>query len=286
MMTRQSIASARRTFLGIGLGCGLAAAAACSADGGSGGPGGMLPDLGGGASEGNDSGSGEGTNGDPTGNGAGGTGSESLPGVSGLDRSPGMAIGNGAAGPASRPGNQPETDPDDDEPGEGPDDATEGDPLDIPTFETPDEPSGPPCSGCAELNMLVDDINQRDDFVFDAGGVNVTRVVWTILLPFNSDQLFVQPFVNGSYGTYTQLHANDFALNTPIELVHQFSGSAGTVGLAIGSSGAWTGDMTMSIFVDAVTLEGANGASRTFDDGLQGLANRTNAHNAAVQYHP
>jgi hypothetical protein len=197
-----------------------------------------------------------------------------------------MAIGTGAAGPASRTGDQPGTDPDDDEPADAPDDSTEDDPLDIPTFETPDEPSGPPCSGCAELNILVDDINQRDDFVFDAGGVNVTRVVWTILLPFNSDQLFVQPFVNGTYGTYTQLHANDFALNTPIELVHQFSGSAGTVGLAIGSSGAWTGDMTMSIFVDAVTLEGANGASRTFDNGLQGLANRTNAHNAAVQYHP
>jgi hypothetical protein len=210
----------------------------------------------------------------PTGAG----GSDSAPGVDNFNRPPGMPIGRGV--------------------GQGP---TEGDPtgaplvpsqpdddgeIEIPVFETPDEDQGPPCAGCLELNIHVDDINQRDDFVFSAGGVNVTRVVWTIIVPFNSDQLFVQPFVDASYGTYTDLDANAFAVDTPIQLVHEFSGSANTVGLAIGSAGAWTGDMTMSVFVDSVTLEGSTAASRSFDSDAQGMATRTSAHEPRVVYHP
>lgn len=158
--------------------------------------------------------------------------------------------------------------------------------LEIPDFEEPEE-DPPPCSGCVELNTDVNDINQRDDFVFNAGNVAVTRVVWTIIVPFNSDQLFVQPFVDGSYGTYTDLDANAFPVDTPVELVHAYAGNAGQVGLAIGSAGAWTGDMTMSLFVDSVTLEGANAAaSRTFDVGVDGFATRSNARSPRVVFHP
>ena len=83
------------------------------------------------------------------------------------------------------------------------------------------------------------------------------------------------------------MDANAFAVDTPVQLVQAYSGNANSVGLAIGSSGAWTGDMTMSVFVDSVTLEGAApAASRTFDAGAQGLANRTNARNPRVIYHP
>jgi len=65
-------------------------------------------------------------------------------------------------------------------------------------------PSTVPCSGRVELNVDVDDIDQRDEFVFDAGGVRVKRVVWTILVSFNSDQLAVQPLVEGKRGEYTR----------------------------------------------------------------------------------
>lgn len=202
-------------------------------------------------------------------------------GVRGYDRAPGMTIGQGATvdteGEPDEPmlglGGAPNT------PSEDPDD------IEIPTFETPTE-DPPPCAGCVELNVDVSDINQRDTFAFSAGGVNVTRVVWTLIIPFNSDQLFVQPFVDSAYGTYTQLHANTFAIDTPVQLVHQYSGPANNVGLALGSSGAWTGNMTMSIFVDAVTLEGADAASKTFDADAQGLTARSAARNPQVVFHP
>lgn len=198
------------------------------------------------------------------------------PGVSNYDRPLGMPIGQsgpaepepGAPDPAATPG----------------DDATASEEIEIPVF-TPTE-AGPPCSGCVELNVDVTDINQRAVFAFDAGGVNVTRVVWTIIVPFNSDQLFVQPYVDNSYGTYTDLDANAFAVDTPVELVHEFSGTATTVGMAVGSSGAWTGNMTMSVFIDSVVLEGAPSASRTFDADEQGFRAGANAQNPRIVYHP
>lgn len=202
-------------------------------------------------------------------------------GVRGYNRSAGMPIGQGPAQSTEDPpepmlgvGGSAST------PSEDPGD------IEIPSFETPME-DPPPCSGCVELNMHVSDINQRDTFSFSAGGVNVTRVVWTLIIPFNSDQLFVQPFVNSAYGTYTDLDANAFAQDTPVQLVHQFSGTANDVGIAVGSSGAWTGNMTMSVFVDSVTLEGAEAtASRTFDSDAQGMTPRTLYYNPQVVFHP
>jgi hypothetical protein len=202
---------------------------------------------------------------------------DSAPGVANYDRPAGMPIGRGPGGPSE--GNvsgAPIVPPAPEDEGQ----------LEIPVFEDPGVDAAPPCNGCVELNVLVNDINQRDDFVFSAGGVNVTRVVWTIIVPFNSDQLFVQPFVDAAYGTYTDLDANAFTVGTPVQLVHQYSGSANTVGLAIGSAGAWTGNQTMRVYVDSVTLEGAASGSRTFDADAQGVANRTNAHQPRVVYHP
>lgn len=198
------------------------------------------------------------------------------PGVSNYDRPPGMPIGQAAPAADEQPGVEtPQPD----------DGATVDEELDIPVFvPTPDEP---PCSGCVELSVDVSDINQRAVFAFSGGGANVTRVVWTLIVPFNSDQLFVQPFVDSAYGTFTDLDANAFPLDTPVQLVHQYSGPAGTVGLAVGSSGAWTGSMTMSVFVDAVTLEGAAAsASRTFDVDVGGMTAGANAQNPKIVYHP
>jgi hypothetical protein len=208
-----------------------------------------------------------------------GSGAATSPGVSNFNRPAGMPIGQGPGGPTPGEGDLSGTPIAPAQPGD------DGE-IDIPVFEDPAASDAPPCSGCVELNVLVNDINQRDDFVFSAGGVNVTRVVWTIIVPFNSDQLFVQPFVDQSYGTYTDLDANAFAVDTPVQLVHQFSGTANTVGLAIGSAGAWTGNQTMQVFVDSVTLEGAATGSRSFDSDVQGVANRTSAHQPRVVYHP
>jgi hypothetical protein len=72
--------------------------------------------------------------------------------------------------------------------------------------------------------------------------------------------------------TFTDLDANAFAINEPVQLVHEYAGTASTVGLAVGSSGAWTGDMTMSVFVDSVTLGG--------------LVVGSNAHDAKIVYPP
>lgn len=200
-------------------------------------------------------------------------------GVRGYERGPGMPIGQGPASTTEDPP-EPVLGVGGSAPGEAPED------IEIPSFETPLE-DPPPCSGCVELNVDVSDINQRDTFSFSAGGVNVTRVVWTLIIPFNSDQLFVQPFVDSAYGAFTDLDANAFAEDTPVQLVHQFSGTANNVGIAVGSSGAWTGNMTMSVFIDAVTLEGAGAtASRTFDADVQGLTNRSANYNPKVVFHP
>lgn len=202
------------------------------------------------------------------------------PGVANYDRPLGMPIGQGASGNVPVPAAPPEA------PAPAPDeDLAVDEDLEIPVFVPMEDP--PPCAGCVEFKVDVDDINQRDSFVYAASTTNVTRVVWTIIVPFNSDQLFVQPFVDNVFGTFTDLDANAFAVDTPVQLVHQYSGNAGTVGLAVGSSGAWTGDMTLSVFVDSVTLEGADpAASRTFDMDVGGFVVGSNTHNPQIEYHP
>jgi hypothetical protein len=206
--------------------------------------------------------------------------------VGNYDRPAGMPIGQGASGSGESPAAGEGTALD---PGVPADDAAEGDDeIAIPVFE--DDDVAPPCVGCVELQMLVNDINQRDEFMFSVGGMaGVTRVTWSIIVPFNSDQLFVQPFVDSAYGTYTDLDANAFAIDTPAQFVHTLAGatSATNVGLAIGSAGAWTGDMVMSLYVDSVTIE-ANGTSvtRSFEAGVEGLDSRTSAHQPQVVFHP
>jgi hypothetical protein len=143
-----------------------------------------------------------------------------------------------------------------------------------------------PCAGCVELQVDVSDINQRDEFGFDVDGSRVTRVVWTILVTFNSDQLAVQPFVDGKRGKYTALHVNTFPLRTPVEVEQEFKGKAKTVGLVVGSSGAWTGNQTMSVFLDSVRVEGAHPFTRSFATGTEGLAPRTHSRNPNVVFHP
>ena len=211
--------------------------------------------------------------------GAGGAASTD---VGNYDRPAGMLIGQGASGSGESPAAGEGTALDPADPSD-----VDGE-IAIPVFE--DDGDAPPCVGCVELQMLVNDINQRDEFMFNLGGMaGVTRVTWNIIVPVNSDQLFVQPFVDNAYGTYTDLDANAFAIDTPAQFVHTLAGatSATNVGLAIGSAGAWTGDMVMSLFVDSVTIE-ANGTSvtRSFDAGVEGLATRTSAHQPQVVFHP
>jgi hypothetical protein len=216
-----------------------------------------------------------------TGSPAGPPGGGASPGVANYDRPLGMPIGQGASGNVPAPA-EPAVTPPVATPDEN---VAVNEEIEIPVFVPMAEP--PPCTGCVEFKVDVDDINQRDSFVFAASATNVTRVVWTVIVPFNSDQLFVQPFVDNAYGTFTDLDANAFAVDTPVQLVHQYSGNAGTVGLAVGSSGAWTGDMTMSVFVDSVTLEGADAAaSRTFDTDVGGFVVGSNTHNPQIVYHP
>ena len=136
-----------------------------------------------------------------------------------------------------------------------------------------------PCSGCVELRVDVNDINQRDEFVFAAGGAPITRVVWTVRVNFNSDQLAVQPFVDGKYGPYTNLHVNTFPLGAPVQVVQEHAGKAQHIGLAVGSSGAWTGNQTMSVFIDSVSVEGPRGFTQSFETGSEGLEPRTHANN-------
>jgi hypothetical protein len=170
-----------------------------------------------------------------------------------------------------------------------PAEATDNADLTIPAFRAAAEitpAASVPCSGCVELNVDVDDINQRDEFVFDAGGVQVTRVVWTILVSFNSDQLAVQPLIDDKRGKYTSLHVNSFPLGKPVEVAQDFKGRAHSIGLVVGSSGAWTGNQTMSVFVDAVHVEGAAGFTKSFATSAEGLAPRTQAHHPKLVVHP
>jgi hypothetical protein len=145
---------------------------------------------------------------------------------------------------------------------------------------------GVPCSGCVELNVYVDDINQRDEFAFQIDGSWVSKVIWTLRVNFNSDQLAVQPFIDGKYGKYTSLHVNTFPLGAPVQVEQAHEGKAHAIGLVVGSSGAWTGDQTMSVFVDSVRVEGKPGLEKTFAAGLEGLAPRTHQHAPQLVLHP
>ena len=198
-------------------------------------------------------------------------------GVGNFERAPGMSIGTGASGSL-----------DEGEAAIPPAEVTDNTDLDIPAFQSAPAvlpPARVPCSGCVELTVDVNDINQRDEFVLDAGGVRVTRVVWTVLVNFNSDQLAVQPFVAGKYGKYTALHVNTFPLGTPVEVAQDFQGKAHGIGLVVGSSGAWTGNQTMSVFVDSVRVEGPRGFTRSFDTSAEGLLPRTEKHHPKVVFH-
>lgn len=197
--------------------------------------------------------------------------------IDGYGRPPGMAIGTGTIDAPDEEDDELTT-PAPQAPGVAPDE------LEIPIFEAPVTPLVP-CSGCVELSAIVDDINQRSQFTFSAGSAQVTRVVWTILLPFNSDQLFIRSIVNGSDGPYTFMSANVFSqLNTPVEFVHDFTGAANTLGIALGSAGAWTGDQRVSVFVDSVRLEGAD-VTYTFDGNTQGFAAQGTERQPLVQLH-
>jgi hypothetical protein len=70
----------------------------------------------------------------------------------------------------------------------------------------------------------------------------------------------------------------------PVEQV--FDGKAHAIGLVVGSSGAWTGDQTMSVFVDSVRVEGKPGFEKTFAEGAEGLAPRTHQHDPKLVVHP
>jgi hypothetical protein len=186
-------------------------------------------------------------------------------------RPPGMPIGGGAADAAVEP---PEPPP--------PEIVAEHD-SEAPVVAA--TAAGAPCTGCVELNVDVDDINQRDEFALDVGGVRVTKVTWTIRVNFNSDQLAVQPFIDGKYGKYTSLHVNTFPLGAPVAVEQVYEGKAREIGLVVGSSGAWTGNQTMSVFLDSVRVEGKPGFEKTFAGGAEGLAPRTHQHRAKLVVH-
>jgi hypothetical protein len=205
--------------------------------------------------------------------------------VANFNRPPGMPIGTGAAGGEPLAG-EPELPPD--SPSNESAQSTGSTELSIPKFAaaptTP--PPAIPCSGCMELNVDVNDINQRDEFVFAVDGSRVTRVVWSIRVNFNSDQLAVQPLIDSERGKYTNLHVNTFPLGEPVEVEQIFKGRPRIIGLVVGSSGAWTGNQTMSVFVDSVRVEGPRGFEKTFDFGPEGLAPRTQNHNPKAVFHP
>jgi len=204
-------------------------------------------------------------------------------GVGHYRRPPGMPIGTGSG---AVPLAEPEAEPDDDAASAA--DLTNNSDLAIPKFAAPAgaAPSGVPCTGCVELDVDVDDINQRDEFVFAAESTPVTRVTWTIRVNFNSDQLAVQPFIDTKYGKYTNLHVNTFPLGAPVAVEQEFDGRPQTIGLVVGSSGAWTGNQTMSVFVDSVSIEGSPSRTLSFESSAEGLAPRTHAHRPKLVLHP
>lgn len=204
---------------------------------------------------------------------------ERAAGVRGFGRPPGMAIGTGGSAPAYEAS--------DDVPAE-----LRREPVaaivQLGPAPVPPAAEAAPCSGCLELQVEVNDINQRDEFALALGGLRVRRVVWTVLVNFNSDQLAVQPFIDGKYGKYTSLHVNTFPLGAAVEVVQELDGKAVAaqhVGLKVGSSGAWTGNQTMSVFVSELRIEGPRPLHEPFDAGAAGLQPRTQSHNPRVVFH-
>jgi hypothetical protein len=195
-------------------------------------------------------------------------------GVADYDRPPGMPIGTGTGASGGELEAEPPR-------------VSNNTDLAIPEY-APAAPStaAVPCSGCVELDVYVNDINQRDEFAVGVAGGPITRVVWTLLVNFNSDQLAVQPFVDDTYGKYTNLHVNGFPLGTPVQVEQDVARGARTIGLAVGSSGAWTGDQTMRVFVDSVRVEGPHPVALSFDTGADGLAPRTDQRQPKVVWHP
>jgi hypothetical protein len=194
------------------------------------------------------------------------------PQVRNFGRPAGMPIGAGGAAPSD----------------ELPPQLTGSD-VSIPAVEAASAQAQVPCAGCVELNVYVNDINQRDQFSFAVDGLRVSRVVWTLLISLNSDQLAVQPFIDEQRGKYTNLHVNTFPLGRPVELEQVFKGKARSIGLVVGSSGAWTGNQVMSVFVDSVRVEGPDGAvslSKSFDTSADGLEPRTHEHEGKLVFHP
>jgi hypothetical protein len=106
------------------------------------------------------------------------------------------------------------------------------------------------------------------------------------LVNFNSDQLAVQPFVNDKRGKYTSLHVNTFPLGKPTLVEQEFKGKADTVGLVVGSSGAWTGNQTMSVFIDEVRVEGPEPFTKSFTSSEDGLVPRTQNYHPKTVSHP
>ena len=64
---------------------------------------------------------------------------------------------------------------------------------------------------------------------------------------------------------------------------------AQTIGLVVGSSGAWTGNQVMSVFVESVRIEGPRGSAaldKSFDASPEGLEVRTHEHAGGIVHHP
>ena len=202
-------------------------------------------------------------------------GSEGATGIARYGRPGGMPIGTGIGGSTAQL---------EDADGTPPPEVTGNTALPIPKYDVAGPPP-PPCSGCVELSVVLNDINQRDEFALDARGASVTRVTWTLLVNLNSDQLAVQPFVNDRKGKYTEIDANAFPLGKPVELVQEFQGTAQRVGLIVASSGAWTGAQRVSVFVDAVRAEGPGGFRKTFDSSAEGFTPRTQTREPRVDFH-
>lgn len=196
--------------------------------------------------------------------------------IQGYGRPPGLPIGTGGS-----VGEPPDLD------ATPPPEVTDLPLLAIPKAPLAAQPPPPaPCTGCVELSVYLNDVDQHDDFAFDAGGASVTRVVWTLATNFNSDQLVVQPFVDSRRGKTAEIDANTFPLGKPVELTQEIAGKARWVGLVLGSLDSWSVDQRVSLFVLGVRAEGPQGFDKTFRHDAEGLVPRTRHRQPRVEPHP